>query len=103
RLICVRERRFRGADIGLLQLLVDGEDRRALRDRAAFPHQQRFDAALLVGADEYEIGLDPSLNRELAVLAAASEKQERGDHPETRKTMKNVHVDLPSPNRIFIC
>ncbi len=37
------------------------EQRRALLDRVALAHRQRLDAAVLVGADEDQVGLDPAL------------------------------------------
>ena len=65
-------------DVGLLQVGVDREQRRALLDRVALAHRQRLDAAGLVGADEDQIGLDPALVARVVGLRAAGERQQRG-------------------------
>ena len=64
--------------VGLLQVVVDGEQQVAFLDVVAFAHLQRLDAALLVGRNENQLGLDPALQHAVIGLAAAGER-ERGE------------------------
>ena len=65
--------------IGLLQIVVDGEQQIALFDLVALAHFQVFDTALLVGADEDQLGFDPALQLALIAIVAAGER-EAGEH-----------------------
>jgi hypothetical protein len=64
--------------IGLLQIGVDSEQRRAGLRLVALAHRQRLHPAGLVRAHEDEIGLDPALEGRVgAGLATRHEQRER--------------------------
>ena len=91
----VGHRRFRHLDIGLLQVRIDGEQRRALLDRVALAHRQRFDPADLVGTDEDQIGLDPALVSGIVGFGAGGKRQQRDAE---QRNASHIHVALLSPN-----
>ena len=79
RLLGVDDRRLRDREVGALQIGIEREQRRAFLDAIALAHHHGFDPALLVGADEDQIGLDPALEFVLGLLAAGREQQCRAD------------------------
>jgi hypothetical protein len=60
-LLRVLHRGFDLGEIGLLQIVVDGEEEIAGFDRVAFLHRERPHPSGLVGRDKDQIGLDPAL------------------------------------------
>ena len=96
-LLRIGQRGFDLGDVGLLQIVVDREQRLAGLDRVALAHRQRLHPPDFVGRDEDEIGLDPALIAGVGFVAGRKRQRQqtgRGDKG------SRVHAALPVPNRL---
>jgi len=83
----VRKRGLGHIDVSLLDIRIDGEQRSALVDSVAFAHRQVLNAAVLIGTDKDQIGLDPALEagaRGLPSRAASANARHRELQSEAR-------------------
>src|SRR6516165_2947507 len=83
--------------IRLLKIVVDGEQWLSLRDPVALAHLQLLDAALLVGADEDQLGLYPALHLALIGVVATSERK-TGKHDCGHDGKFRLHGSPPGAN-----
>src|SRR6185437_7830603 len=85
-------------EVGLLQLVVDGIDRRADLDLVALADVEPGDAAGFVGADENHVGLDPALKAGIPAPVAAGQRGREPNHRhDAQHRSRPGHVVLRSP------
>ena len=96
-LLRVDQRGFDLGKIGLLQIVVDGEQWLAGLDRVAFAHRQRLHPPHFVGRDKDEIGLDPALIGGIGFVAGRERQREQAGCGDLAA---RVHAALPAPNRL---
>src|SRR5262249_24392894 len=101
RLLGVGECRHVHVEIGLVQVAVEREQRRADLDLVALAHPERLDPPGLVGTDEDQVGFDPALiGHRLVVAAGEWQGEQREEHSEDADACG--HGAAPS-NRVSRC
>src|SRR6185503_11976996 len=90
------DRRLFHDQVSLLQIVIEREQQVTWRNFVALAHLQRLDAALLIGADIDDLGLDPALQGALIAVAASCEQQRQHDE---RKCGPRCHAGLRGANK----
>jgi hypothetical protein len=65
----------RHIEVSLLQLRVDGEQKRARFDLIPFAHLEPFEATGLIRTDKNQIGFDPPLEAGIVLFGACCEER----------------------------
>src|SRR5205814_9314697 len=85
-------------EIGLLQIVIDGIERRALLDLVALADIQLGHASGFVGADKDHVGFDPALIAGIPALIAAGERDcQRERRQNSQRCSRRSHAVLRSP------
>ena len=100
--------RGRIVQVGLLQVGIEREQRRAGRDRVALAHVERLDPPGLVRPDEHEVALDPALQaavvrrRTQAASASASATAATRAERVHRRPPGKQDVDMRAHHRVDV-